>query len=226
MVGDLESYDPLCRFLAKACRTAVVSADYRLAPEHPFPAAVNDAVAVFDWLRQRAHTIDLDAERLAIAGDSAGGTLAAVLAQYARDGDGPPPRLQALLYPSTDAHHDTPSARELAFGYGLTGSMIAYFRGHYRAPPADPRTSPLLARRLDGLCPALVVTCGFDPLRDEGDAYARAMSSAGVDVTHRCYETMIHGVVSMAGCIPTARRMLFDLADAVIAATEATESSR
>lgn len=219
VVGDLEGYDPICRYFAKGCRVAVVSVDYRLAPEHPFPAAVNDAIAVLEWLRQRADTLELDADRLVIAGDSAGGTLAAVLAQHARHSDGPAPRLQALLYPSTDAHHDTVSCRDLAEGYGLTGSMIAYFRGHYRAPPDDPRTSPLLARQLDGLCPALVVTCGFDPLRDEGDAYARALEAAGVEVSHRCYESLLHGAITMAGCVPEARRMLQALADAVLVAT-------
>jgi acetyl esterase len=222
VIGDLETYDSLCRWLAADARCAVVSVDYRLAPEHRFPAAVEDACAVFDALARGEP--NLDPTRIAVAGDSAGGNLAAVVAIHARDRGGVQPVLQVLIYPATDVDTSRPSRIDLAEGYGLTAAMIAYFEGHYRSPERDPRRSVILAEAR-GLCPAFVVTCGFDPLRDEGEAYASKLAAAGVAVVNRSYDSLCHGSFTMAGVVPEARAMLGEIGAAIGRAFSRTERS-
>ena len=210
VIGDLETHDTLCRSLANGAGCAVVAVDYRMGPEHRFPAAVDDALAATRWVHANAARLHLDASRLAVGGDSAGGNLAAVVALALRDGakDAPAPCLQLLIYPATDMRCGAPSHQLNGDGYLLTRDTIAYFRGHYIADPsqwADWRASPLLHPDLSRLPPALVLTAGFDPLRDEGRAYADALSTAGTPAQYVCFERQIHGFITMGRLIPEAR---------------------
>ncbi len=210
--GDLDTHDVVCRELANLARCAVVSVDYRLAPEHKFPAAVEDALAATWWLAREAEALALDPGRIAVGGDSAGGNLAAVVALAARDEGAPRLAMQVLIYPATDMAADTPSHREFADGYVLTRDAILWSRGNYLRSPddvADWRASPLRARDHSGLPPAYVVTCGFDPLRDEGRAYAERLRAAGVAVTYECFAGMVHGFVTMGGVIAAAHHALY-----------------
>jgi len=200
VLGGLDTHDPTCRALTNASDCVVVSVDYRRAPEHPFPAPVEDCYAALRWVSENTDVVHGDADRIAVGGDSAGGNLAAAVAQLARDRDGPAIAYQALLYPVADHAFDTDSYAENAEGYFLTKADMEWFWDHYL--PNDiagrnPYASPLRARDLTGLPPATVVTCGFDPLRDEGVAYADRLADAGVEVTHRHYDEMIHGFASM-----------------------------
>ena len=208
-IGDLDTHDVLCRELALGAACAVVAVDYRLGPEHRFPAAVDDAVAATRWVQAQAAALGLDASRLALGGDSAGGNLAAVVALALRDdpGNAPAPRLQLLVYPATDMRCGAPSHQHNGEGYLLTRDTVGYFRGHYAAPGqwADWRASPLLHPDLSRLPPALVLTAGFDPLRDEGRAYADALSAAGTPAQYVCFERQIHGFITMGRVIPEAR---------------------
>ncbi len=216
VLGDLESHDSLCRYLAVRAGCTIVSVDYRLAPEHPFPAAVDDGCAAFEWVRENASALNVDASRIAVAGDSAGGNLAAVVSQAMRDRGRPMPSFQLLVYPATDMRRGTASHRTFAEGFYLTSAMIDWFLASYLTEPElhlDARCSPFLASELGGLPPAHVATAGFDPLRDEGEAYAGALRAAGVPVTSRCYEDQIHGFVSMAGVIDAAAHAVADLGD-------------
>ncbi|NRF67546.1 alpha/beta hydrolase [Aquincola sp. S2] len=206
-IGDLDTHDVLCRELAVGGRCAVVAVDYRRAPEHRFPAAVDDAIAATRWLQAGADTLGLDAGRLALGGDSAGGNLAAVVAIALRGGATPAPRLQLLVYPATDQRAIAPSHTSNGTGYLLTRETVAYFRGHYldeRDWP-DWRASPLLQLDLSRLPPALVLTAGFDPLRDEGRQYADALSAAGTPTQYICFERQIHGFLTMGRVIDEAR---------------------
>ncbi|MFB6071599.1 MAG: alpha/beta hydrolase [Halobacterium sp.] len=201
VLGDLDSHDAPCRVLASDADVVVVSVDYRRAPEHPFPAPVEDSYAVTEWLAANAGEVGGDPGRLAVAGDSAGGNLAAVVALAARDRDGPAVTHQALVYPVVDYRdRHYPSRVENAEGYFLTADSMAYFEDHY-VPSwvhrPNPYLSPLAADSHADLPPATVVTCGFDPLRDEGVAYAEALESAGVSVSHHHFDDLIHGVMSM-----------------------------
>jgi acetyl esterase len=209
-IGDLDTHDVLCRELATGAGCALIAVDYRLGPEHRFPAAVNDALAATRWVQSQAAALGVDPARLALGGDSAGGNLAAVVALALRDegGDAAPPRLQVLIYPATDMRCGAPSHQQNGDGYLLTRDTIAYFRGHYVAEPsqwADWRASPLLHADLSRLPPALVLTAGFDPLRDEGLAYADALSAAGTPAQYVCFERQIHGFITMGRVIPEAR---------------------
>ncbi|HET6699033.1 MAG TPA: alpha/beta hydrolase [Nocardioidaceae bacterium] len=197
VLGDLDTHDPMARALCAHSRAVVVSVAYRLAPEAPFPAAVDDAIAVTRWAGDRLEELGGDT-RLAVAGDSAGGNLAAVVAQQLRS-VGPPIAGQLLVYPATDATGDYPSVRENGSGYFLERPLMRWFMRQYAgsADPADPRLSPLRADDLAGLPPAVVVTAGFDPLRDEGEAYAAALRAAGVLVESRRFDSLIHGFVDM-----------------------------
>lgn len=206
VLGNLDSHDAPCRVITKDAEAIVVSVDYRLAPEHPFPAPVEDCYAATEWLAENASEFDGDAKRLAVAGDSAGGNLSAVVALAARDRDGPDIAHQMLVYPVTDyreSNHrdgDYPSRIENAEGYFLTEDSMAYFEKHYVpswAHTPNPYLSPLAAASHADLPPATVVTCGFDPLRDEGIAYVDALESAGTPVTHHHFEELIHGVMGM-----------------------------
>jgi acetyl esterase len=214
-IGDLDTHDVPCRELANLARCAVLSVDYRLAPEHKFPAAVEDAVAAVRWVHAHAGALRIDPARIAVGGDSAGGNLAAVAALALRDAGGPPLAMQALFYPATDMAADAPSHFELAEGHLLTRDAIVWFMGNYLRRPedvADWRASPLRAADLSGLPPAYVVTAGFDPLRDEGQAYAEALERAGVAVTYECFEGMIHGFITMAGVIAAGHHALYRVA--------------
>jgi acetyl esterase len=209
VIGDLDTHDVLCRQLTAEADVSVVSVDYRLAPEHKFPAAVDDAWAATRWVASHAAELNVNAERLAVGGDSAGGNLAAVVALLARDQGGPAIRLQALLYPVTDSDVDTRSYRDFSDGFLLTRESMRWFFDHYvttGADRADWRMSPLRAPSLAGLPPALIVTAGFDPLRDEGETYARRLREAGVTVDAVCFGGMIHGFVPMGRLIQTGNR--------------------
>ena len=203
-IGDIEIYDKACRSLVVASGAAVVSVDYRLAPEHRFPAAAEDAYAATVWVAEHAAELGLDAGRMAVAGDSAGGNLAAVVAQSARDAGGPALVHQLLIYPATDAVGHYPSGLENAEGYFLTDVDIRWFGAQYLSSPEDardPRFSPLLADDLAGLPPATVITAEYDPLRDQGRAYAAALEKAGVEVEDRLEPGMVHGFWSMKGVV-------------------------
>jgi len=214
--GNLDTHDAVCRAIAKASGAVVVAVDYRLAPEHKFPAAVDDSYAATKWVAANAERLGIDAHRIAVGGDSAGGNLATVIALRCRDAGGPALAAQVLIYPVTDVStFETGSHRELAEGYFLTRAAMEWFTGHYLAS-ADhkrhPEVSPLLAPNLSGLPPALIITAEFDPLRDEGEAYARRIQQAGVPVTVTRYPGMIHGFVSMRGVLSGGRQAIQEAA--------------
>ena len=215
VIGDLETHDVLCRQLTAAAGISVVNVDYRLAPEHKFPAAVDDAWTATRWVAAHAAELGIDASRLAVGGDSAGGNLAAVVALLARDHGGPALGLQVLTYPVTDVAAESPSYAEFADGFMLTRDSMRWFFDQYLASKdqaADFRASPLRAKSLTGLPPALIVTAGFDPLRDEGEAYARRLREAGVRVDTICYGGMVHGFVPMGRLIDTGNRAVSHVA--------------
>jgi acetyl esterase len=220
VIGDLDTHDDLCRWLANGSGCRVVAADYRLAPECPFPAAVEDCFAATKWVSEHKADFGIVGD-VAVGGDSAGGNLAAVVCQLAKD-EGPKIAFQLLIYPVTQlGQPDTPSMRENGKGYFLERDSMAWFTRMYCPDAAhygDPRLSPLLAKDLSGLPPAYVVTAGFDPLRDEGLAYAKKLDAAGVPVTQVNYPGMIHGFFSMRGMIPKAREAVAASAAAVRAA--------
>ncbi|CAG2141295.1 alpha/beta hydrolase [Cupriavidus numazuensis] len=220
VVGDLDTVDVPCRLLATRASCVVVSVDYRLAPEHRFPAAAEDAYAAFQWLVSNARALHVDATRIAVGGDSAGGNLAAVVALMARDRAAPQPCFQVLLYPVTDGALDTPSYRENAEGYLLTRDSMVWFWNHYvgDADRTHPYASPLRAEHHRGLPPAFVVTAEFDPLRDEGEAYARRLAEAGTPVECKRYDGTIHGFCWMPGVLDKGRQALDDTAAALAAA--------
>ena len=221
VVGDLAAYDPICRKLTNAAECAVVSVDYRLAPEHKFPAALDDCVAALKWVAANAHTFNGDATRIAVGGDSAGGALSAVVAQQARDDGGPRLCYQLLVYPVTDHGVDTASYRENADGYLLTKNLMAWFWEHYLRRESDgdtPKASPLRAPDLHGLPPALVITAEFDPLRDEGEAYAMRLRDAGVAVTLARYDGMIHGFFGLSGALAQGEHAVAEAAAGLRAA--------
>ncbi len=205
VVGDLESHDGVCRRLANLAGCWVLAADYRLAPEHPFPAAVEDSAAALRWLAAHAAAIGIDPTRLAVAGDSAGGNLAAVLALMGRDGTVPATACQILFYPATDLAMDSPSyTKHLAHGVPLTASSMRWFIDHYAPDPAqrvDWRASPLRAPSLAGTPPAFVLSLGQDPLADEARAYAARLEAEGVRVTAVHLSDHIHGIVTMTRLI-------------------------
>ena len=207
VVGGLDTHDTLCRELANLAGCAVVSVDYRMAPEHRFPAAVTDCVAATRWVREHAGELRLDASRLAVGGDSAGGNLAAVVSIAARDSGDLPIACQLLIYPNTDMHRTAASHAENGQGYLLTREELDYFIGHYiadRSAYEDWRASPLLQPDLSRLPPALVLTAGFDPLRDEGAAYAQRLSAAGTPASYVCFTRQVHGFIMMGRLIDEA----------------------
>ncbi|WP_435063800.1 alpha/beta hydrolase [Halobaculum sp. EA56] len=226
VIGSLDTADGICRVLADEADCVVVSVDYRLAPEHPFPAGLEDAVAATEWAASDPGELDVDG-RVAVGGDSAGGNLAAAVALHARDGgagagDGGGPDLahQTLIYPVVDPGTDWPSYEENGEGYYLERGDIDYFGDHYWRSDlerANPYACPLTACSHADLPPATVVTCGFDPLRDEGVAYAEALADDGVPVDHLHYPSLIHGVAGMLGDpgVSAAREVLADAAAAL-----------
>ena len=217
VVGSLTSADSACRFLAEHAGVSVLSVGYRLAPEHPFPAAPEDAVAAFRFAVAQAPHWGHDPHRIAVAGDSAGGTLAAVLCQDLRTADEVRPAFQLLFFPVTDLSTKHPSYREFSDGFFLTASQMDWYRDHYLGghDPADPRVSPLLGKDLTGLPPAYVAVSGFDPLRDEGEAYARAMAAAGVPVGLRRHDRLIHAFVNSTGVGRSSRAAFLEACGAL-----------
>jgi acetyl esterase len=199
VIGSLESHDALCRAIARAVPAIVVAVDYRLAPEHPFPAGLEDSHAALVWIAENAASFGGDPARLAVGGDSAGGNLSAAVSLLARDRGGPKIAHQLLIYPATNLRGDTVSMRENAEGYFLTRSLMAWFGNHYITHEQTllPHASPLLAPDLAGLPPATVITAEFDPLRDEGEAYAARLRESGVAAEYACYDGMIHGFITM-----------------------------
>nr|TFG51352.1 MAG: alpha/beta hydrolase [Hyphomicrobiales bacterium] len=212
VLGDLDCFDSVCRALADSSSCRIISVDYRLAPEHPFPAAVNDCFAALKWIEANASSLGVDPNRVAVGGDSAGGNLAAVVSQLAKANNGPHIAFQLLIYPITVLRPDSPSS--FAFSPTiLRAPAINWFYSQYvpdetEDHSGDPLLSPLKAEDLSGLPPAYIVTAGFDPLRDEGLAYADKLKAAGVKVRHIDYPSMIHGFFSMPGLIPLAGEAL------------------
>jgi len=215
VVGGLDTHDTTCRFLAHEIDAAVLAVDYRLAPEARFPAAVDDAFAAFEWAARAATSLGCDPDRVVVAGDSAGGNLATVVARLAGASNGPRPAAQLLIYPVTDLSTKHASYRTFSTGFFLTEAEMDWYRGHY-LPDASaaryPRASPLLAADLRGMPPAVVVTAGFDVLRDEGEAYAGRLRDAGVRVEHRRIAGQIHGFANATGVSPVARRAMAEVA--------------
>ena len=220
VVGSVDGHDNLCRILANRAGAAVLSLDYRLAPEHPFPAALEDAIAATRWAHAQAEELGADPRRLAIGGDSAGANLAAVVAQLAPV----PLRFQLLFYPATDLRCGRPSYDEHAEGYVLTSAGVTWFIGHYlsgeMSAPDDPRVSPILAEdaALRATPPALVVTAEYDPLRDEGLAYAERLRDVGVEVAAVHYDSMMHGFMSLSDFLDDGKAALALAGDALATA--------
>ena len=210
VIHDLDTYDPVCRAMANGTGCVVVAVDYRKAPEHPFPAALDDCWATLRWTVDNAQRLGIDPRRIGIGGDSAGGNLAAVTAIRARDEGGPALACQLLIYPATDAACDTPSYTANAAGYLIGVDTMHWFWNHYLGDwpdPADPRVSPLRAPDLADLPPTLVVTAEYDPLRDDGRLFAERLRAAGVPVTHTDYAGMVHGFLRMHGVLDTTEEL-------------------
>jgi len=218
VIGDLDTHDHACRALATQADCMVVAVDYRLAPESKFPAAVDDCMAALRWLALHAPEIGADPIRIAVGGDSAGGNLAAVCAILARNDGFPKLAHQLLIYPCTAPEPEMPSQRKFAEGYVLTRNAITWFYKNYVRSPRDYydfRFAPLVAEDLSGLPPALVLVAGYDPLRDEGVAYATRLIEAGNRVTLANYEGVMHGFLLMGGALDVARRAIAECAAAL-----------
>jgi acetyl esterase len=216
VVGDLDTHDGACRLLCKHTGAHVLSVDYRLAPEHPFPAAVDDAVAALGWALEHAGELGADPARVAVGGDSAGGNLAAVSALAVVRAGGPRPILQLLMYPVTDFAEASRSHELFEEGFFLSRAQMDWFAANYaaQADPLDPRLSVVRDENLADAPPALVFTAGFDPLRDDGEAYARALRAAGAVVAQRRFDGLIHGFANMAGISRVSRDALIEIAGA------------
>ena len=214
VIGDLDSHDELCRMLCWHARVSVIAIEYRLAPENPFPAAVDDCVAAFAWVRDNAASLGVDPERIAVGGDSAGGSLSAVVCQQTKEAGGGLPAFQLLIYPKT-TDEPTRSMELFSEGFFLVDEDMDWFYESYAPADGDPRAYPMLFKDLSGLPPAFVVTAGFDPLRDEGEAYARALAAAGVPTALRRHETLIHGFANMTAVSRTAHDAVVEMAGAL-----------
>ena len=227
MFGNLDTHDTICRRFAGQSGAIIVAVDYALAPENRFPAAVDDAYAALTWAYEHGASIGGDTTRLAVGGDSAGGNLAAVVAQLARDRNGPPLKFQLLIYPAVGTKGESQSMMEFAKGYFFERDALDWFYDQYlgnRDQINDPRVSPILAHDFSHLPPAFIVTAGFDILRDDGEAYAQLLRNAGMPAEHHRYETTIHGFISMAGAIDAGRAAIDECAARLRAALEATAS--
>ncbi|MCA9176524.1 MAG: alpha/beta hydrolase [Planctomycetales bacterium] len=211
VLGSIVTHDAYCHALAAESGVTIVSVDYRLAPEAPYPAAADDAIEVTEWILRQAESLKLDASRIGVGGDSAGGNLAAVATQHLRDSGQPPLACQVLIYPIVDCDTDTASYRENGAGYLLTHETMEWFWELYAADPqrrSEPKASPLRQRDLRGLPPALVLTAEYDPLRDEGEMYARRLADSGGDVELKRYDGMVHGFVRRTRELQAARRAM------------------
>jgi len=221
VIGDLETCHAFCGILARIARTAVLSVDYRLAPDHRFPAGLEDVLAAFRWGRDNAARFGALPGTAAIGGDSMGGNFAAIVAQEMKRTGEAQPALQLLIYPAVDVASETPSMTTYADAYPLSRPIMDWFMGHYMGPdadPADPRLSPDKTADLSGLAPAVVVTAGFDPLVDQGEAYAKRLIAAGVPTTYRCYDRLAHGFTAFTGAVPAADAACREIARLVRAA--------
>ncbi len=215
MVGDIETHDVVCRMLANRGGFAVANVDYRLAPENKFPAAIEDSWAVTQWAKAGAGGLSIDADRVGVGGDSAGGNISAVLALMARDA-GLSLAFQALIYPATHFSLETESHHKFANGYLLTRDAQAWYHESYLRSDADRnnwRASPALAADFTNLAPAFILTCGYDPLLDEGKAYAELLKAAGVPVVYRCFDGQVHGFITMGKVIDEANNAVIEVAD-------------
>ena len=218
VIGNLDTCESVCRFLARESGAAVLAVDYRLAPEHPFPAAVEDAVAALAYAAEHAESLGANPARIAVGGDSAGGNLATVAAQAARSGAASQPAFQLLIYPVCDLSEKRPSYHRFSEGFLLTEAEMDWFRAHYlpdSRTERDPRVSPLLAQDLSGLPPAYIATAGFDPLRDEGEEYARRLAEAGVAVALRRHDGLLHSYANMTAVGRGAREAMLEAAAAL-----------
>lgn len=223
VIGSPRSHDGVVRFLAQETQSVVVSVDYRLGPEHRLPASHDDALSATRWVREHAGRLGVDPDRIVLAGDSAGGNLALATAISLRDAGDALPRGIVAIYPTTDLGGRFPSHRELGERYFLTKELLRFFAERFLASPdqvASPRFSPLRTRRLEGLPRTHVVTAGFDPLRDEGEAMVTRLKEAGVPTTHRSEGALIHGFATMGGVLPEAARAVSRIADALRAQLE------
>jgi acetyl esterase len=218
VIGDLDTHDETCRVLASESECMVISVEYRLSPEHTFPVPLEDCYAALEWASDNAVPMQIDTDNLMVGGDSAGGNLAAAVALYARDDNGPEIARQVLIYPVTDHSYDTPSYQENGEGGMISEADMKWFWNHYLENKIDgqhPYVSPLKAHSLAELPSATVVTCGLDPLRDEGAAYAQRLRKTGIDVTHHNYDDCIHGIAQMLTGpmeLTRARELLDDVA--------------
>jgi len=218
VIGSPRSHDDACRHLCVGADCLVVSVDYRLAPENPYPAAVDDAWAATRWISNNAASLGGDSTRLAVGGDSAGGNLSAVVCQIASAEGGPTIGFQLLIYPGTDMTCQFPSHRNFGEGYRLTSDLISWFLNHYFEATSDrtePTASPLFAEDLSNLPPALIISAGYDPLQDEDKAYADKLSAAGVAVQYSHYAGMMHGFITMPGLLDKAQEALQECAAAL-----------
>jgi acetyl esterase len=218
VIGGLDTHDDPCRFLAAHSGAAVLAVDYRLAPEHPFPAAVDDTEAAYGWAVANAKRLGMDEGRIAIGGDSAGANLAAATCLTARDAGAPLPAMQLLIYPVAETAGTAPSRQTFGEGFLLTRGDMDWFEDHYLPPGADrtdPRVALLEAGDLSGLPPAYVATAGFDPLRDEGEAFARRLQEAGVKVALRRHPGLVHTFANLTAICPTARSAMLEAAGAL-----------
>jgi len=215
-LGSIDTSDGICRSLANRAGCLVVTVGYRLAPEHRFPAAVEDCQAALRWVLGYSEELGADPERIAAGGDSAGGNLAAALCLWLRDSGEATLAGQLLVYPNTDQYADDESMRTSTDPWLFNNRSVAWYRGHYLATPQDgehPLASPLRAEKLDGLPPALVITAEYDPLRDQGERYARRLGEAGVPVTLTRYPGMVHGFFAMAGSVDAGQAAVTQAAE-------------
>ena len=207
VIGDLDTSDVFCQILARIARCAVISVDYRLAPETRYPGGLDDVLAAYRWARDNAERFGAPAGLASIGGDSMGGNFAAIVAQEMKRSGEPQPPVQLLIYPAVDVASETQSMTTYAEAYPLSRDTMNWFMAHYMGPdadPADPRLSPIKTEDLSGLAPAVVVTAGFDPLVDQGECYAKRLKDAGVPVIYRCYDSLAHGFTAFTGAVPTA----------------------
>ncbi len=228
VIGSRNSHDALCRQISNQGRFLVVSVDYRMGPEAKFPAAVDDAITAFNWAAKTIQAHGGDPARIAVAGDSAGGNLSAVVCLAAEKDKSPAPFFQWLIYPATNMSMDTQSHQDFSEGYFLTRSLMEWFQGHYLTGPQDKhdwRASPLLAEAISHVAPALIQTVGFDPLKDEGKAYAEKLESAGVPVSFTNYPGMIHGFINLGGAIEAAQTAIDEGVEALKEAFSQTENN-
>jgi acetyl esterase len=225
VIGDLDTCEVFCTILAKIARCAVLSVEYRLAPEHRFPAGLDDVLAAYRWARENTARFGAPNGAVAIGGDSMGGNFSAIIAQEMKRAGEPQPVVQLMIYPAMDVASDSPSMTTYGACYPLSRATMEWFMGHYMGPedsPTNPRLSPGREDDLTGLAPAVIATAGFDPLVDQGEDYARRLRLAGVPTVYRCYDHLAHGFTAFTGAVPAADAACREIAgltrDAFVAA--------